>query len=159
MGRRTDKNNKGFSLVELIIVIAVMAILAGALAPQLIRYIDRSRRSTDVQNGQSIATAVNVALADESGYRTAVGSYSLNTMMNKAAADLSDFERLVIEHLGRSTPPTPRYNSSANTDFIIIITGDISTGKKVEVYAGARGSLSVDPDNMLYPEVGDNYDN
>ena len=30
-------NNKGFSLVELIIVIAIMAILAGAIAPALIR--------------------------------------------------------------------------------------------------------------------------
>ena len=30
------KNNKGFSLVELIIVIAIMAILAGALAPCLL---------------------------------------------------------------------------------------------------------------------------
>ena len=36
--------NKGFSLVELIIVIAIMAILAAAIAPALTRYIDKSRR-------------------------------------------------------------------------------------------------------------------
>ena len=34
---RNRKNNKGFSLVELIIVIAIMAILAGILIPQFVK--------------------------------------------------------------------------------------------------------------------------
>ena len=32
-------NNKGFSLVELIIVIAIMAVLVGVLAPQFMKYV------------------------------------------------------------------------------------------------------------------------
>ena len=35
-------NNKGFSLVELIIVVAIMAILIGVLAPQYIKYVEKS---------------------------------------------------------------------------------------------------------------------
>ena len=74
------KNNKGFSLVELIIVIAIMAILAGALAPALIKYIAKSRRSTDVSNAQTIATAVTNALSVEAAYDAAeAGDYTLST--------------------------------------------------------------------------------
>lgn len=61
-------NNKGFSLVELIIVIAIMAILAGAIAPALIKYIDKSRKSNDVTSAKAIKTAIETAMSNESFY-------------------------------------------------------------------------------------------
>lgn len=63
-------NNKGFSMVELIIVIAIMAILAAALAPALIKYINKSRLSTDISTGTSLASAIQTALTNESAYDT-----------------------------------------------------------------------------------------
>lgn len=57
-------NNKGFSLVELIIVIAIMAVLVGILAPQFVKYVERSRESTDIKNVQEMVTAVQVYAAD-----------------------------------------------------------------------------------------------
>ena len=67
--RREKMNNKGFSLVELIIVIAIMAILSAALAPQLMKYIEKSRVSTDQTSCASIESCVNAALAEEAVYK------------------------------------------------------------------------------------------
>ena len=62
--KKNNKNNKGFSLVELIIVIAIMAILIGVLAPQYLKFVERSRKSTDKQNVDEIVRAVEVYAAD-----------------------------------------------------------------------------------------------
>ena len=58
------RNNKGFSLVELIIVIAIMAILVGVMAPQLIKYIEKSNVSADTQVCDSIHSAILTSMMD-----------------------------------------------------------------------------------------------
>lgn len=50
--------NKGFSLVELIIVIAIMALLVGALVPQYLGYLARGKRSVDLQNAEAYGQAI-----------------------------------------------------------------------------------------------------
>ncbi len=62
------KNNKGFSLVELIIVVAIMAVLIGVLAPQYLKYVEKSRVSSDETAISAVREAMVTALADEDVY-------------------------------------------------------------------------------------------
>lgn len=57
-------NNKGFSLVELIVVITILGVLVGIAIPQFLGYVDRTKRNSDVKNAQEIATVLMAEIAD-----------------------------------------------------------------------------------------------
>lgn len=59
------KNNKGFSLVELIVVVAIMAVLVGVLAPAYLRYVENSRVQKDVSAVGEVIQAIKLAAANE----------------------------------------------------------------------------------------------
>ena len=61
---RKKEDNKGFTLVELVIVVAILAILVGILAPQYTKYVEKSRQSADVSNLENIVKGFKVAAAD-----------------------------------------------------------------------------------------------
>lgn len=58
-----DNKEKGFSLVELIIVMAIMAILVGVVASQVIPYMEKSRQAKDQQQLSNISTALVSAIS------------------------------------------------------------------------------------------------
>lgn len=149
-------NNKGFSLVELIIVIAIMAILAGALAPQLIQYIDQSRKGRDVESAQTIATAVNAALANDAAYSDATSCY----LSECTTVTTNDFMKKIKEIIGAAvTNPTPKYKSGTYKDFYIEVS---STDKSFKIYAvitAAPAAAAPVATDQLYPMVGSNFMN
>ncbi len=77
-------NNKGFSLVELIIVVAIMAVLVGVLAPQYLKYVERSRESSDLSNIQAMVSAVEIYATDP---KTAIVTDSLKCADGTVTAD------------------------------------------------------------------------
>lgn len=131
--KKAKKNNKGFSLVELIVVIAIMAVLVGVLAPTLIGNIEKSRESKDLQNLDSIRQAVVTAMADEKVYSEAVAASSAAVATGAAGSNLT--------FSGYST---------LASEFAKIITGDTKMTSK----AGTSGTLEIKVAESGAVEVG-----
>ena len=123
-------NNKGFSLVELIVVIAIMAVLVGVLAPTLLRYVEKSRVQKDESAVEEVRNAVVIAMADENVYKqvanndkiTVAGSDGTMTFSNTGATNLkSEIEATV----GTTIPISSKLHKGQN--YVITITIDATT--------------------------------
>ncbi len=134
------RKNKGFSLVELIIVIAIMAILVGVMAPQLIKYIEKSKVSADTQSADSVHTAVVTAMLDPEVAQDSAYDANVSAIQTTYSAGATFGAGLLgstaNEILGGSLPSLKSNGaksytiSISNSTVIVTLPGTDSTGKK-----------------------------
>lgn len=88
---KNRKNNKGFSLVELIVVVAIMAVLVGVLAPAYLKYVEKSRIQKDISAIGEVVNAIEIAMADEDvNTNTASASFAITGGTKYTFASLVD---------------------------------------------------------------------
>ena len=83
--KNEKKDNKGFSLVELIIVIAIMAILVGIDVTLVLHYINKSNEAKDLQIINSYGTAATTAYA--SNAETVTDNVTVDVYTDKTSSD------------------------------------------------------------------------
>lgn len=139
-------NNNGFSLVELVVVIAIMAVLIGVLTPTLIRNVQKSKESVDIQTLDSIrrsvltslsTDAVNDAMLDEN-LDESTPYVSLLDDIKKSATGLGRELKNELQEDG-VLEATLKSDACKNAKIRITVTYD----KKVKVEAtGTKATIS-----------------
>jgi len=131
------KNNKGFSLVELIIVIAIMAVLVGVLAPQFIKYVEQSRRSRDISTANEIREAVLAAIADNrvtaSGSNVGIGTGAL-TVGSGASVDTIASAPTPQSHVSGASAFNVSWNANSGTCSVTVAGYDLTTEGGASAY-------------------------
>ena len=116
---------EGFSLVELIIVIAIMAILIGVVALAVIPNISKSRESKDLATLDAICSALNAGVANSQA--TGSGTFELT-----AAGDPSDAESKKVKEATKAALGSGS-SSLSSVEGKIFCKFDVP-GKEIKVY-------------------------
>lgn len=140
------KNNKGFTLVELIVVIAVLAVITVLSAPLLVKYVEKARIGTDENAVGEVAHAAEVAfvkIGRDAGY---------NTMKIRIDGDgdaeyQSSKSKLVIEVNEIIAKESYKYKSDLYRGKTVVITVDPETG--VATYVDPETSFKATDNDII----------
>ena len=132
-------NNKGFSLIELIIVIAIMAVLVAIIAPNLTKYLGSSKKNTDKKNADELASQIQTCITDyetENGY---IGACSIAWSSTGASTTNATFQSMLNAAITSSTASKEVTNSYATAN--VALKG--STGADGYTITVTLGNASV----------------
>lgn len=142
---KNKKNNKGFSLVELIVVIAVMAVLVGVLAPAYLRYVDKAKLQKDVSAVAEVVESIKMAAAEEdvSEEITAAGITVTLNSDDAGKIDVPNTADDLSEEIKATVGDKVVFTSTAlksETVSIEVKQDDNDYGLEITVSGGAAGS-------------------
>ncbi|QZY57592.1 type II secretion system GspH family protein [Crassaminicella profunda] len=116
---KKKKSQKGFTLIELIIVIAILGILATVLLPKFTGFTDKARGATAMADAKNLATAVEALMAEGKKPNATAGT-AVSAANSKSFKDID-----VMHYVGKN------------------LNGDLNLVATAVAAAGSTGAKSV----------------
>ncbi|ADQ45715.1 hypothetical protein Calkro_0835 [Caldicellulosiruptor kronotskyensis 2002] len=131
--KQVNSKHKGFTLIEMVIVVAIIAILIAIAVPQVLKQINKSKIEADKANAKNIATAIQQwvsegnVLNDQADWKVIQNNDPVNTGNG------------IVDYLGSGLPKTKLKNGDFYykydaTNQVLRIGAQNSSGTVVELY-------------------------
>ena len=117
------RNNKGFTLAELLIVVAIIAVLVAIAIPVFTTQLEKSREATDLANVRAAYAEVTAAFIEDGKAHSASVPLKSNLKDCKATTSETVAGVSVETILTGSTPCAV----SVNTDGVVTVAGETAT--------------------------------
>ena len=169
-----SKANKGFSLVELIVVVLIMAIIAVALAPQVVKWIENARIANDLQTRDNLKDDCQLAMADGLAFNKVVnGDYIITVTKDTSGSISFSYD----DSTGHDITPDPsdaywsdllavsgcsdftefqnkiKIKSTASTESIVLKVKVYDTGRTIASLTGIEGNDDIEVVSDVIPET------
>ena len=147
------KNKKGFTLVELIVVIAIMAVLAGVVAGVTVSQLNKQTDKTGVTQANTISSFLSTCIQSaETGEAESLIDEQTNkftqALLNAVLTKQYSATSTKIKQLAGSDTPSKGYiDATVNADGTVITVQYVPkvTGKGATYYVSLDGTVSTTP--------------
>ncbi len=154
-GMQGTRDSKGFSLIEMVVVAAVMAVLIGIVAPEFYRYVEKSKRSVDLEQARTMAEVYDIIKATED--IALVSGYDCIETWNVDQAAMYDYDTyasssVMMYRVFAQMGGVPVSRTNKDYFFTVIYNGN-------GIRAIYLDELPLDMKTKLYPDDGSFYKN
>ena len=101
---RKMKNQKGFTLVELIVVLVILAILAALLVPALTGYIDKANKEKVIATTRMVVMAAQTEASEKYGLKasgTLTGGKLLKGTITGVTGGVAEVDNIKIDEIAK----------------------------------------------------------
>lgn len=144
--KKLNKNQKGFTLVEIIVVLVILAILAAATIPTMLGFVDDAEGKAEVANARACYVAAQAIATETFATSTAADSDAKDAACEAAINFAADGTPATVKtKIGNLTGITFVSNSTLTAD---VQGGKVSSiiyyngSKTVTITAGGSGVIS-----------------
>lgn len=163
-------DNRGVTLIELIVVIAIMAVLSGIFVPQYMRYLHKSKQKQDIHTARTIYEIINMAMIEYPEAQQTFDTYNYAKRSVSATVDgvrernYNVYLLMVNEDKYKywfyGTMDALLYKNEGNIGFYNFINSElgldaIMKGKNPN-FTAIRENTAIMPQNKIAPVAGDN---